>query len=127
MLLYLLLLLNVRVLLNLHGQGSVMRVLLLLLLHLLMLLHTVHVVHYHLLRCDLLGVHRLLRRVLNLLQVDFLVLHGSSVRLGLRNVLVHAWCLALRDSTDSNGRFSAPLGHLRLSGALHGQTLRVPA
>jgi len=113
------------VLLDLHREGPVMCVLLL--LDVLLLLHAVHVVHYHLLRGDLLRVHRLLRWVLDLLEVDFLVLNcGCPAGLALGKV-VHSWVLAFRCSADGNGRFGTTLSHLRLGGALHGQTLRVPA
>jgi glycosyltransferase involved in cell wall biosynthesis len=92
--------------LHLHRESSLV-VLLHLLLLLLLLLHAVHVVHYHLLRCDLLGVHGLLGRVLRLLQMHFLVLNNPGDRFPFVQLLITRMTrhLTLRRPANSDSRF----------------------
>ena len=104
-----LLLLLLMLLLHVHGH----------LLVLLLLLHAIHVVHDHLLRArrNLLLVHRLLRRMLSLLQVHLLILDsGRSFRLTrlLLSQVRLARRLALRTTTDRNGRLCGRARQFRL-------------
>ena len=89
---------------------------LLMLLNLLLVLNHIDVFHYVCIRGgDLLGIHRLLGRVLCLLQVHFLILSPSCLRCFLVQILLRrqSWLarsFALARAADCNCR-------LRLSGA----------
>ena len=112
-------------LLHVHRMSS------LVLLHLLVL-HAVDVVHDHLLRRvrHLLGVHRLLRWVLGLLQMHLLILNSGrfgafasvALRVSKRRL---AGSLALGGATDGDRGLTPASRELRLRSARYTQSLSV--
>lgn len=88
----------------------------------LLLLHAVHIVHYHLFRCDFLGVHSLLGRMLSLLQMHFLVLSARWACFSLQCLLLgHLTSqLSLRCPADCDSWFvSCTWCHLWFTNARH--------